>query len=121
MLMVQGKLAIYYAYMYSHLNYVILVWGSMLSKIKLDKLFKVQKECMRFISNVEKTAQNDPIFNRLKTLKLTQMIDLELHKLNSKYIKTATCTYTIIIQFNRQMSVWKKGINIMHFKNKKSS
>ena len=52
MLMVQAKLAKYYAHISSHLNYVILLWGSMLSKNILDKLFKVQKECMRSISNV---------------------------------------------------------------------
>ena len=64
--MVQAKLAIHYAHIHSHLNYAILVWGSMLSKNKLDKLFKVQKECMRFISNVGKTSHTDPIFKRLK-------------------------------------------------------
>ena len=66
MLMVQTKLAIYYAHIHSHLNYAILVWGSMLSKNKLDRLFKVQKECMRSISNVGKTAHTDPIFKQLK-------------------------------------------------------
>ena len=59
--MVQAKLTIYCAHIHSHLNYVILVWGSMLSKNKLGKLFKVQKECMRSISNVGKTAHTDPI------------------------------------------------------------
>ena len=63
-------------HIYSHLNYVKLVWGSMLSKNKLDKLFRVQKECMRSILNVGKTACPNPIFKRLKILKLTQMIHL---------------------------------------------
>ena len=106
MLMVQAKLALYYAHIHSHLNYAILVWGSMqywygeacYQKTKLDKLFKAQKECMRSISNVGKTAHTDPIFKRLKILKLTQMIDLELYKLGFKiYKKTTTCTYIIII------------------------
>ena len=98
MLMVQAKLAIYYAHIHSHLNYSILVWGSMLSKSKQDKLFKIQKECMRSILNVAKTAHTDSIFKRLKILKLTHMIDLVLYKLGFKiYKKTTTCTYTIII------------------------
>ena len=54
MLMEQAKLALCYAHIHSYLNYVILVGGSMLLKNKLDKLFKVQKECMRSISNVGK-------------------------------------------------------------------
>ena len=38
------------------------------------------------------------------------MIDLELYKLGLKiYKKTATCTYTIIIQFNMHMTAWKKA------------
>ena len=79
-LMVPAKLAIYFAHIQSHVNYAILVWKSMLSKNKLEKLFKVQKECMRCILNVGKTAHTDPIFKRLKILKLTQMIDLDLYK-----------------------------------------
>ena len=87
MLMVQAKLAIYYAHIHSHQNYVILVWGSMLSKNRLDRLLKVQKECMRSISNVGKTAHTDPVFKTLKILKLTQMIDLELYKWGFKIYK----------------------------------
>ena len=56
-------------------------------KNKLDKLFKVQKECMRPILNVGKTAHTDPVFKRLKILKVTQMIDLELYKLGFKIYK----------------------------------
>ena len=73
MLMVQAKLTIYYAHIHSHLNYAILAWGSMSSKNKLDKLFKVQKKCMRSISNVGKTAHTDWIFKRLKIVKVTQI------------------------------------------------
>ena len=75
MLMEQAKLALYYAHIHSHLNYEILIWRSMLLKNKLDKLFKVQKECMRSISNVSRTAHTNPIFKRLKILMLMQMID----------------------------------------------
>ena len=87
MLMVQVTLAIYNAHTHSHPNYALLVWGSMLLKNKLDKLFKVQKECMRSVLNVDKTAHTNLIFKRLKILKLTQMIDLELYKLGFKIYK----------------------------------
>ena len=87
MLMVQAKLAICNAHIHHHLNYAIPVWGSMLSKNKLDKLFKVQKKCMRSISTVGNTVHTNPIFKRLKILKLTQMIDLELYKLGFKICK----------------------------------
>ena len=56
-------------------------------KMNLTNYSKVQKECMRSISNVGKTAHTDPIFKRLKILKLTPMIDLELYKLEFKMYK----------------------------------
>ena len=59
----------------------------MLSTNELGKLFKVQKECMRSILNVGKTAHTDPRFKKLKILKLNQMIDLELYKLGFKTYK----------------------------------
>ena len=55
--------------------------GKHVIKNKLDKLFKVQRECMRSMSNVGKAAHTNAIFKGLKILKLTQMIDLELYKL----------------------------------------
>ena len=116
-LMVQAKLVLYYAHIHSHLNYAILVWGSMLSKNKLDKLFKVQRECMRSILNVDKTAHADPIFKRLKILKLTQMIDLELYNLGFKIYKKQLPA-PILSLFNSigTCQSGKKGINITHIK-----
>ena len=118
MLMVQAKLAIYYAHIYSHLNYVILVWRSMLLKNKLDKLFKAQKECMRSILNVGKTAHTDPIFKRIKILKLTQMIDLELYKWGFKIYKKKQLPAPTLSLFDSTGTCQsgKKGTNITHIK-----
>ena len=117
MLMEQAKLAIYYAHIHSHLNYAILVWGIMLSKNKLDKLFKVQKECIRSISFVGKTAGTDPIFKRLKILKLTQKKDLELYKLGFKIYKSLLPA-TILSLFDSigTCQSRKKGTNIIQVK-----
>ena len=113
--MVQPKLAIYYIHI--HLNYVILVWGSMLLKNKLDRLFKVQKICMMSISNFGKTAHTDPIFKRLKILKLTQMIDIELYKLGFKIYKKQLPA-PILSLFNSigACQCGKRGTNIKHIK-----
>ena len=45
------KKDIYYAHIYSHISYAIPIWGSMLSHTMTEKLFKLQKECVRLITN----------------------------------------------------------------------
>ena len=117
MLTEQAKLAIYYAHIHSHLNYVILVWGNMLLNNKLDQLFKVQKECIRSILNVGKTAHTNPIFKRLKILKLTQMIDIELYKLGFKIYKELLPApiLSLFDSIGTCQSV-RKGTNIIHIK-----
>ena len=40
---------IYYAHIYSHLSYSLVVWGSMLSATLKEDLFRVQKACIRLI------------------------------------------------------------------------
>ena len=37
---------IYYAHIYSHLSYALVVWGSMLNASSMEDLFKAQKACV---------------------------------------------------------------------------
>ena len=41
---------IYYAHIQSHLNYGLLIWGSMISKQKLQKLTSMQNSCIHLLS-----------------------------------------------------------------------
>ena len=43
------KKLIYYAHIYSHISYCIVVWGNMLSKQELKKLQKLQNKCIDLI------------------------------------------------------------------------
>ena len=56
------KLSIYYAHIYSHLTYTIVVQGSMLTDNKIKKLYKIQKECVRYIANANETTHTGPLF-----------------------------------------------------------
>ena len=49
-----AKLLIYYAHIYNHLTYTTVVWGSMLTDSKIENLYKIQKECVRYIANAIK-------------------------------------------------------------------
>ena len=67
-------------HIYIHLTYTIIVWGSMLTDSKIKKLYKLQKECVRYIANPSKTAHTDPLFKNFKILKMKDIIQLELLK-----------------------------------------
>ena len=44
-------LSVYYAHIYSHLTYGILLWGNMASKTQLNRLQKIQNKCITAITN----------------------------------------------------------------------
>ena len=75
-----AKLSVYYAYLYSHLTYTIVVWDGMLTDSKIKKLCEIQKECVRYITNANKTALTDPLFKKFKILKMKDIKQLELLK-----------------------------------------
>ena len=40
------------------------MWGSMLTDNKIEKLYKIQKECVRYITNTNKTRHTVPLFKK---------------------------------------------------------
>ena len=70
MLTVQSKLPINYAHIHSHLNYAMLVWGSMLLKNKLEKLFKVQKRMYEVHVKCCQNSTYQPNIQKIKNIKV---------------------------------------------------
>ena len=60
---------------YSHISYAITIWVSMLSHTIIEKLFKLQKECVWLITNQSKHYHTDPLFKQLKVLKIQGIIN----------------------------------------------
>ena len=52
----------------------------MLKNSKIEKLYKIQKECVRYIANANKTTHTDPLFKNFKIRKIKDIIQLELLK-----------------------------------------
>ena len=69
---------IYYSLFAPHLVYGLLLWGT-----KTDKLFKLQKKAIRLISLSKYNAHTEPIFKKLKILKLSHLCTL--HELKFCY------------------------------------
>ena len=54
----KALLSVYYAHIYSHLMYGILLWGNMATTSQLNKLQKVQNKCISCILNKKTTDQD---------------------------------------------------------------
>ena len=85
LLPVHAKKSFYFAHIYSHLNYGTMLWGPMAGKGQMNKIFKLQKRCVRLINNSKFNAHTDPIFKEMKLLKLEQIIELDILKFSYKH------------------------------------
>lgn len=64
---------------YPHLLYGITLWGSTYN-IHLNKVIITQKKLIRVIAKAEYNAHTEPLFKRLKLLKLTDIYKLQIAK-----------------------------------------
>ena len=81
-------LLLYNSLILPHLQYAILCWGA-----KTSKLFKLQKRAMRIISCSKYNAHTDPIFKKLKILKVGDIYNQSLMKFYYKFIQRTLPTY----------------------------
>ena len=77
---------IYYLLILSHLEYYTLLWENAYCT-KLVKLRLIQKKAIRIITNSHYIAHTDPLFSKLKLLKLD---DLYKHQLGIFIYKAAS-------------------------------
>ena len=66
---------IYHAHIQSHINYGLVVWGGMISNKMLNRLQRIQFECLNYI----KKGTSQP--HELKLLSVKQLVQLEHVKL----------------------------------------
>ena len=79
------KKNLYFAQVHSHISYTLLVWGPMCSKQKLNKLQKLQNQCLRLIIN--KKHIDTHTYRDLKILNIDKSIQLALCKMGYKLLK----------------------------------
>ena len=75
------KLLIYNSLILSHLHYGILVWG-----YEYEKITKLQKKCLRILTLCDYKAHTEPLFKRLKLLKVSDIIYFQQLKFYYNYI-----------------------------------
>ena len=74
---------IYHAHIQSHINYGLLIWGTMMTKDKLQQLQLIQDKC---ISLIIKTDTLEHKYNKLKINKLSEQIKLQEIKVGYRLV-----------------------------------
>ena len=74
---------VYFSHIHSHLNYNLSVCGSMLSKSQVSDISQLQQKCIQLMIKKNSTSV-DAIFRKLKLLKLSDMIKIELCKFGAR-------------------------------------
>ena len=72
--------AVYYAHIYSHLMYGLVVWGSMTPKKNLTKLRTIQNSCVWIVGGKPNRYLTTEVYRDTKLPSLDQMIHMELCK-----------------------------------------
>ena len=72
--------SLYFSLIYPYLVYCISVWGSTYSS-NLNRIFILQKKCIRIISKSSYDAHTEPLFKALRILKFADIYKFQVSKM----------------------------------------
>ena len=76
--------SVYYAHIYSHLSYGLIIWGPMASQQLVKELTRIQDASIRIVCKSSKWATVKSLYKQLQVLQLPEMVKLELAKYGYK-------------------------------------
>lgn len=97
----QTALSVYYAYAYSRMTYGLVLWGN---SSELQKIFILQKKCIRILTNIDQMESCKPHFRELNILTLPSMYIFESCKFVRNHINLFTPTTGKIKRNNRNLN-----------------
>ena len=77
---IKSMRTMYYAHIFSHLNYGISVWGQMLNITQLNKIDREHKKSVRYVTKNKYKTNYNKLYKELKILKLDDIIKSETLK-----------------------------------------
>ena len=103
----QTRKLVYYAHVNSHIQYGLLLWGNNISKDQLNKLQRIQTECLQLVAPLNKRGN---LNKYLGILPIHDMIMLENYKFGYKLVNKILPTKTQQLCYldNKNESLKKK-------------
>jgi hypothetical protein len=96
-------LTLYYSLIYPYLDYGITLWGSTHSSY-VGKIYNLQKKTVRIITTSKYNAHTNPLYKKLKILKLEDIYKLKIAKYMYAFDKQILPSPLMnIISYNRTM------------------
>ena len=80
---------IYFSYIYSHMQYNLGIWGSMIGNSQMNKIYTLQKQCVQLMSK-DKNLPIDQLLKKHRVIKFPDMILMELCKFGFKLANNET-------------------------------
>ena len=85
----ETKRLVYFAHVFSHLNYALSAWGPMISLSNLKKLQVAQNKAIRSIYNLKIRTRLGPYFKKAGILDIKGLIELSLVKISHRYVTSS--------------------------------
>ena len=103
----QTRKLVYHAHVNSHIQYGLLLWGNNISKDQLNKLQRIQTECLQLVAPLNKRGN---LNKYLGILPIHDMIMLENYKFSYKLVNKILPTKTQQLCYldNKNESLKKK-------------
>ena len=89
-------ITLYNSFLYPHFNYCISVWGNTFESY-LEPLVKLQKRAVRVILGTKRNTHTNPIFKKLKILKIRQTYVYTVQQFVFKFYKKKCYQVFLII------------------------
>ena len=103
---------LYYAYFHSHLTYGMTVWGGLLKKEYINKLFILQKSVIRHMFGVNPTTHCMPLFKKLRILTLHDQLNQEYVKLIFR-VSNKLLSTPVINMFKKSTGIQTRNRNVI--------
>ena len=108
-------ISVYYSIFYSYVIYGSLAW-SFTSQNNLNKLFLLQKKCVRILSNAKFLDHTDPLFISLNILKIRDILTSQVLKLVFQFYndKLPSELQTLFVKNELVHSFNTRSSNLLH-------
>ena len=103
-LLPENLITLYHSIVFPYLKYCNIVWATNATHYELDPIFKIQKKCLRIMTNSHYLTPSAPLFKKLSLLNIYDINKQELATFMYKYKNRLLPTpFSDLFKYNNQV------------------